>query len=90
MILSPDGRPAAYVDRAAAASVPADVAGTTPVTAVAVPLPGGAVVDGTLTGQGLVAAVGRATEHSPVVVALVDGRVTGLIRAMDVVAAIRS
>jgi Zn-dependent protease len=90
VILSPDGRPAAYVDRAAAASVPADAAGTTPVTAVAVPLPGGAVVDGLLSGQELVAAVGRATEHSPVVVALVDGRVTGLIRAMDVVAAIRS
>ena len=70
--------------------MPADAAGTTPVTAVAVPLPGGAVVDGLLTGQQLVAAVGRATEHSPVVVAVVDGRVVGLIRAMDVVAAIRS
>ena len=90
VILAPDGRPAAYVDRAAAASVPAAAAGTTPVTAVAVPLPGGAVVDGLLTGQQLVAAVGRATEHSPVVVAVVDGRVVGLIRAMDVVAAIRS
>ncbi|WP_421733494.1 site-2 protease family protein [Cellulomonas sp.] len=90
VILSPDGRPTAYVDRAAAASVPPDAAGTTPVTAVAVPLPGGAVVDGLLTGQALVAAVGRATEHSPVVVAVVDGRVVGLIRAMDVVAAIRS
>ena len=33
--------------------------GTTPVTAVAVPLPVGAVVDGTLGGQALVAAVGR-------------------------------
>ncbi|MBO3085846.1 site-2 protease family protein [Cellulomonas fengjieae] len=90
VILSPDGRPAAYVDRAAAASVPADVAGTTPVTAVAVPLPGGAVVDARLTGQELVGAVGRATEHSPVAAAVVDGRVVGLIRAMDVVAAIRS
>ena len=90
VIVSPDGRPAAYVDRNAAASVPADAAGTTPVTAVAVPLPGGAVVDGQLTGQALVAAVGRATEHSPVVAAVVDGRVVGLIRAMDVVAAIRS
>ncbi|WP_456824386.1 site-2 protease family protein [Cellulomonas sp. P5_E12] len=90
VILSPDGRPAAYVDRVAAASVPADVAGTTPVTAVAVPLPVGAVVDGTLVGQELVAAVGRGTEHSPVVAAVVDGRVVGLVRAMDVVAAIRS
>lgn len=90
VILSPDGRPAAYVDRAAAASVPASVAGTTPVTAVAIPLPVGASVDGTLQGQALVVAVGEATRHSPVVAAVVDGRVVGLIRAMDVVAAIRS
>jgi Zn-dependent protease len=90
VILSPDGRPAAYVDRAAAASVPADAAGTTPVTAVAIPLPVGAEVDGTLVGQALVSAVGRGTQHSPVVAAVVDGRVVGLIRAMDVVAAIRS
>ena len=90
VILSPDGRPAAYVDRAAAASVPVEAAGTTPVTAVAIPLPVGAFVDGTLSGQALVAAVGQATQHSPVVAAMVDGRVIGLIRAMDVVAAIRS
>ncbi|WP_426595508.1 site-2 protease family protein [Cellulomonas sp. McL0617] len=90
VILSPDGRPAAYVDRAAAASVPADVAGTTPVTAVAIPLPVGAFVDGTLTGPALVGAIGEATKNSPVVAALVDGKVVGLIRAMDVVAAIRS
>lgn len=90
VILSPDGRPAAYVDRAAAASVPAEAAGTTPVTAVAIPLPGGATVDGRLEGQALVGAVGEATRSSPVVAALVDGKVVGLIRAMDVVAAIRS
>ncbi|WP_028048111.1 site-2 protease family protein [Cellulomonas sp. URHD0024] len=90
VILSPDGRPAAYVDRAAAASVPAAVAASTPVTAVAIPLPVGASVDGALEGQALVTAIGEATRHSPVVAALVDGRVVGLIRAMDVVAAIRS
>lgn len=90
VILSPDGRPAAYVDRAAAASVPAEAAGTTPVTAVSIPLPVGATVDGLLSGPALVGAIGEATRNSPVVAALVDGKVVGLIRAMDVVAAIRS
>ena len=92
VILSPDGRPAAYVDRAAAASVPADAAGTTPVTAVAIPLPGGAVVDGLLSGPAARRPpIGRghpSTRRSWWRV--VDGRVVGLIRAMDVVAAIRS
>jgi len=90
VVLAPDGRPAAYVDRAAAASVPAEQAGTTPVTAVAVPLPVGAVVDASLTGSALVAAVGQATRIAPVVAATLDGRVVGLIRATDVIAAIRS
>ena len=90
VILSPDGRPAAYVDRAAAASVPAEAAGTTPVTAVSIPLPVGAFVDGRLEGPELVGAVGKATQRSPVAAAVIDGKVVGLIRAMDVVAAIRS
>ncbi|WP_146841017.1 site-2 protease family protein [Cellulomonas composti] len=89
VVLSPDGRPAAYVDRAAAAAVPAEVAGTTPVTAVSVPLPVGASVDGQLSGRALVDDVGRATRYSPVVAVLVDGRVIGLIRATDVIAALR-
>lgn len=90
VLLSPDGRPAAYVDRAAAASVPAQVAGSTPVTAVSVPLPVGATVDGTLVGHALLNDLARATRLSPVVVALVDGRVAGLVRASDVIAAIRA
>lgn len=90
VVLSPDGRPAAYVDRAAAASVPPHAAGTTPVTAVTVPLPVGATVDGGLVGQALLEDLARATRLSPVVVALVDGRVTALIRATDVIAAIRA
>ncbi|CAM5778045.1 site-2 protease family protein [Cellulomonas persica] len=90
VVLAPDGRPAAYVDRAAAASVPPHAAGSTAVTAVSVPLPVGATVDGTLVGQALLADLARATRLSPVVVALVDGRVTGLVRATDVIAAIRA
>jgi len=89
VLLSPDGRPAAYVDRHAAAAVPAVSAGTTPLTAVSVPLPAGAVVDGALQGADLVRAVGEATRHTPVVVAMVDGRVVGLVHATDVVAAMR-
>ncbi len=89
VVLAPDGRPAAYVDAAAAASVPDDQAGLTPVTAVAVPLPVGAVVDGRLAGEPLLAALSEASRLSPVVVALVDGRVAALVRTPDVVAAIR-
>jgi Zn-dependent protease len=90
VLLSPEGRPAAYVDRNAAAGVPAAVAGTTPLTAVAVPLPAGAVVDGSLQGAQLVQAVAQATRQTPVVVAMVGGRVVGLVHATDVVAAIRA
>lgn len=90
VVVAPDGRPAAYVDRAAALAVPADVAGLTPVTSVAVTLPVGAVVDGALVGHDLLDAVSRATRHSPVVVAVTDGRVVGLVRVADVVAALRS
>lgn len=88
VVLSPDGRPAAYVDTAAAASVPREQAGLTPVTAVAVPLPVGAVVDGRLSGEALLAALSEASRLSPVLVAMVDGRVAALIRTPDVVAAI--
>lgn len=90
VVLSPDGRPAAYVDPAAAASVPAEAVATTPVTAVSVPLPVGAEVDGRLTGQPLLQALAQATRLSPVVVALVDGRVVALVHAPDVVAALRT
>jgi Zn-dependent protease len=89
VVLSPDGRPAAYVDTNAAASVPREQAGLTPVTAVSVPLPGGAVVDGRLVGEPLLAALSEASRLSPVLVALIDGRVAALIRTPDVVAAIR-
>jgi len=90
VVLSPDGRAAAYVDRAAAASVPAQAAGSTPVTAVSIPLPVGATVDGALVGAPLLNELARTARVSPVVVALVDGKVVGLVHAPDVVAAIRA
>ena len=89
VVLAPDGRPAAYVDTAAAARVPAELAGTTNVVAVCTPLPVGAVVDGALTGDALLRALSAASAHGPVVAALVEGRVVALVRTSDVVAALR-
>lgn len=90
VVLTPDGRPAAYVDTDAAARVPADLAGTTAVLAVSTPLPAGAVADGALTGEALLRALSAASAHGPVVAALVDGRVVALVRTSDVVAALRA
>ncbi|NKY38759.1 peptidase M50, partial [Cellulomonas septica] len=45
---------------------------------------------GTLVGQDLLDALGRAARHTGVVVAVADGRVVGLVRVPDVVAALRS
>lgn len=89
VLVSPEGRPEAYVDRDAAAGVPSGQRSSTPVAAVAVVLPPGAVVDGTLRGAELVGAVGHATRLSPVMAVVADGRVTALVRATDVVAALR-
>ena len=90
VVLAPDGRPAAYVDRAAAAAVAPEQRASTPVVAVSVVLPVGAVVDASLEGAAFVQAVGQATRMSPVVVALRGGRVVALVRAVDVIAALRS
>ena len=90
VLLSPDGRPAAYVDPAAVAAVPAGAAATTPLTAVAVPIPVGAVVDAGLVGPDAVAAVAAIARTAPVM-AVVDeaGRVVGLLRTQDVISAMR-
>ncbi|UZN01599.1 site-2 protease family protein [Cellulomonas sp. S1-8] len=90
VVLAPDGRPAAYVDTEAAARVPADLAGTTNVVAVSTPLPVGAVVDGSLTGDALLRALSAASAHGPVIAAVVAGRVVALVRTGDVVAALRA
>jgi hypothetical protein len=47
------------------------------------------VVDARLEGADLVRAIGRVTQHSPVVVAVDGPRVVALIRATDVIAALR-
>ncbi|MGV8978647.1 MAG: site-2 protease family protein [Cellulomonas sp.] len=90
VVLAPDGRPAAYVDRAAAAAVAPEHRASTPVVAVSVVLPVGAVVDASLEGAALVQAISQTTRMSPVVAALLGGRVVALVRAVDVIAALRS
>lgn len=91
VLLGPDGRPVAYLDRYAVASVPRERAAQVPLTAVAVALPGGAVVDADLTGAAAVRAVGGAARTSPAsVVVEPDGRVVGLLRAQDVIDALRT
>lgn len=89
VLLSPDGRPAAYVDPAAADSVPAADRARVPVTAVSVPLPAGAVVDATLRGPALLQSVAATARFAPVMVAVRDGRVVALVRSADVAAALR-
>lgn len=89
VLVGPDGTPVAYVDRAAAATVPADRRSATPVAAVAVPLPADVTVPVVLTGRAAVQAVGRAARYSPVMVVVDADRVVGLLRAQDVIAAVR-
>lgn len=89
VLLAPDGRPAAYVDPEAAAAVPAYARPTTGVQAVAIPLPVGAVVDGRLVGPELVRAIGQVSRFAAAMAVVVDGQVTGLVFARDVVAALR-
>ncbi len=89
VVVALDGRAAAYVDREAAARVPDALADVTTVGAVSSPIPVGAEVDGTLAGEDLLAALGTATAHAPVVAAVVDGRVVALVRTADVLAALR-
>ncbi|WP_309134997.1 site-2 protease family protein [Cellulomonas sp.] len=90
VVVGPDGRPAAYVDHEADARVPDALADATTVGAVCSPLPVGAVVDGSLVGEPFLQALGAATEHAPVVAAVVDGEVVALVRTADVLAALRS
>jgi hypothetical protein len=88
------GRPVAYADPAAAASVPAADAGHTPVTAVAVPLAAPAPVAGTsldlnLTGPAMLAALAQVGPGSPPYLAVTDrGQVVGVLEVRKVIAAL--
>jgi Zn-dependent protease len=90
VLLSPDGRPAAYVDPQAAAGVPVDQRAHVPLAAVAVGLPAGAVVDAGLRGVDLVRAIAALGPSAAVVVAVAEGTVVALVRSADVAAALRS
>jgi Zn-dependent protease len=83
VVLGPDGRPAAYVDPTAVASVPREAVGVTAVSAVAVPLPEGAVVDVSVTGEQLLAAFGRTGGVVPLVVTA-GGQVVAVVVPGDV------
>ncbi|WP_255371632.1 hypothetical protein [Cellulosimicrobium sp. CUA-896] len=89
VVVDPAGRPVGYVDPTAAAAVPPDVAETTPVGAVAVPLPAQATVDAALAGQDMLAALAVAGREASVVPVVEDGRVVGALEVARVVAALR-
>ncbi len=88
VVVAADGRPAAYVDPAAAAAVPVADYATTDVLSVAVPIPVGAVIDAAATGTHLAHEVNRVAPRSPVMALVSGGRVTGLLFTRDVVAAL--
>ncbi|VTR78554.1 Putative zinc metalloprotease Rip3 [Cellulomonas hominis] len=90
VLLSPDGRPAAYVDPQAANAVQAADRWQVPLTAVSVTLPAGAVLDASLRGTDLVQAVAATSRFAPVMVAVQDGRVVALVRSADVASAPRA
>lgn len=98
VLLAPDGRPAAYIDSHAVAAVPPEQWETTPVSAVAVPLPVGAVVPSDLAGQELVRVVAQVSRFSPIMAVVrpggvggagEPGTVIGLLAAQDVISALR-
>jgi Zn-dependent protease len=89
VVVDTAGRPVGYVDPAAAAAVPPDVAETTPVGAVAVPVPAQATVDAGLAGQDMLAALALAGRQASVVPVVEDGRVVGALEVARVVAALR-
>lgn len=87
VLVAPDGRPAGVLDPAAADAVPADRRSAVRTASAARALPDGAVVDVRLSGQALLDALSRLPGEEWVGV---DGagRVVGVLRSADVVAAI--
>lgn len=91
VLVGADGAAQAWVDAAAVAAVPAAHRRSTPLLAVAVPLPPEARVPADLTGRAAVAAVAQAARRSAVVVVVGPaGQVVGLLRAADVARALRA
>ncbi|KZM77654.1 site-2 protease family protein, partial [Cellulosimicrobium sp. I38E] len=89
VLVDGSGRPVGYADPAAAAAVPPDAAESTPVGAVAVPLPAGATIDAHLQGQDMLAVLARVGRDGAVVAVTDGGRVVGALEVARVVAALR-
>lgn len=90
VLLDASGQPVGYLDGAASAAVPVHLRGGTPLSAAASPLPPEARVPVGLGGRDAVEAVRRAAARSPVMAVIApDGAVVGLLRATDVVRALR-
>lgn len=87
VLFGADGRPAAVVDEHALAHVPPEAAGTTPATAVARSLSGGAYVPDTAAGAELVSYLAQLPDTEYAVINR-DGKITGLLSQAKVVAAI--
>lgn len=90
VLVDRSGQPIGYLDGAASAAVPLHLRGATPLSAAASPLPPEARVPVGLDGRDAVEAVRRAAARSPVMAVVApDGVVIGLLRATDVVRALR-
>lgn len=89
VVVDAAGTPVGYVDPAAAATVPPDAAEQTPVAAVSVPLPRGAVIGSHLAGQEMLAALAQVGRQASVVVVTDGGRVVGALEVARVVVALR-
>lgn len=89
VLLGTDRRPVGYVDLAAADEVATARRRGTGLAAVARPLPPACVVDARSTGADALRAVAAAAAASPVLVLVDAGEVLGLLRAQDVVDALR-
>jgi len=87
VVLDIYGRPAAIVDHRAAASVPERRTGEVRASAVANPLPAGAVIDLELVGERLIEIM-ESAPHSHYVVLDSSGRVAGILAWADVAAAV--
>ncbi|WP_265521061.1 site-2 protease family protein [Oerskovia flava] len=90
LVLDPAGTPVAYVDDAAARSVPEADATRTPVSAVSVGLPPAARVDIEASGADLVDHLAATARSTSLVVVTDAGRVVGALDVTRVIAALQS
>jgi Zn-dependent protease len=84
------GVPVGAVDPAALAAVPAEQSAATPLSAAAVGLVPGAVLDAGLWGSDLVATVATAAKQTQVLAVVDAGRVVGLLAVQTLIDAVRS